>query len=128
MWCDDFQQSGSGGVHSQCSPVLTGGSTEAPCSCWDYSSRNGVALLLRKEFLDHACFLSCFRDPRLDSSPPLPLLSLASSSWLLSLAPRAMPALQVVLLLHGDAHLPAAPPRPQRLPSIRLEVLERMFI
>lgn len=61
--------SGSGGIHSQHSPVLTGASTGAPCSwwcsCWDYSPRNWVAHLLRKGFLDHACFLSCLHPPSL---------------------------------------------------------------
>lgn len=88
--------SGSGRVHSQYSPVMTGVSTGAPwswcCSCWDYSPRNWAAHLLRKGFLDHACFLSYLHAPPLYSSLPLPLLSLAPSSWLLSLAPRAMPA------------------------------------
>lgn len=68
--------SGSGWVDSQYSLVLAGASTRAPCSCWDYRPRNWAAHLLKKPFLEHACFLSCLHVLPLCSV----ILSLAPSS------------------------------------------------
>lgn len=115
--------SGRGWVHSQYSPVLAGASSGVRCSWWDFSPRNWAARLLRKGqvVVPGSCLF-----PFLFTCSPTVLCHRLWRSWAWFPAP-ATPALQVVLLLHAEAHLPAAPPEPQGLPSIRLEVLQRTF-